>query len=56
VWDTTGDDCAGDISSALFAIHNGRLFIAGLRSYAETNNDVCIYLLKFSPIFLSLLF
>ncbi|CRL00374.1 CLUMA_CG013642, isoform A [Clunio marinus] len=39
VWDETGDDCAGDIGNALFTTHNGRLFLVGLRSYAETNDD-----------------
>lgn len=40
VWDETGDDCAGDIATALFSIHNGRLYLVGLRSYAETDDEV----------------
>lgn len=40
VWDETGDDCAGDLATALFTIHNGRLFVVGLRSYAETDEEV----------------
>ncbi|KAG5675206.1 hypothetical protein PVAND_005130 [Polypedilum vanderplanki] len=39
VWDETGDDCAGDLATALFTIHNGRLFLVGLRSYAETDDE-----------------
>ncbi|XP_070492445.1 melanization protease 1-like [Chironomus tepperi] len=39
VWDETGDDCAGDLATALFTIHNGRLFVVGLRSYAETDEE-----------------
>lgn len=40
MWDETGDDCAGDIATALFTIHNGRFFLVGLKSYAETNDEV----------------
>lgn len=40
MWDETGDDCAGDIATALFTIHNGRLFLVGLKSYAETDDEV----------------
>ena len=40
MWDETGDDCAGDLATALFTIHNGRLFVVGLRSYAETDEEV----------------
>lgn len=36
-WDEAGDDCAGDIGSPLFTIHNGRFFVVGLRSYVETD-------------------
>ena len=43
VWDETGDDCAGDLATALFTIHNGRLFVVGLRSYAETDEEVRLY-------------
>jgi len=42
VWDETGDDCAGDLATALFTIHNGRLFVVGLRSYAETDEEVSL--------------
>lgn len=38
VWDESGDDCTGDIGTPLFTTHNGRLFVIGLRSYAETDD------------------
>lgn len=38
MWDEAGDDCAGDLATALFTIHNGRFFLVGLKSYAETND------------------
>lgn len=42
VWDESGDDCTGDIGNPLFTIHNGRLFVVGLRSYVESDevNDL----------------
>jgi len=39
VWDESGDDCTGDIGTPLFTTHNGRLFVIGLRSYAETDDE-----------------
>lgn len=38
VWDESGDDCTGDIGNPLFTIHNGRLFVVGLRSYVESDD------------------
>lgn len=40
VWDESGDDCTGDIGNPLFTTHNGRLFVVGLRSYAETDDVI----------------
>lgn len=44
MWDETGDDCAGDIATALFTVHNGRYILVGLKSYAETDDEVSFYL------------
>lgn len=46
VWDETGDDCAGDIATALFTIHNGRYILVGLKSYAETDDEVSEMMVK----------
>lgn len=40
VWDESGDDCTSDIGNPLFTVHNGRLFVVGLRSYAETDDVI----------------
>jgi hypothetical protein len=41
VWDEVNDDCTGGgIGNPLFTTHNGRLFVIGLRSYAESDDDV----------------
>lgn len=38
VWDESGDECTGDIGNPLFTMHNGRLFVVGLRSYVESDD------------------
>jgi coagulation factor X len=37
-WDESGDDCTGDIGGPMFTVHNGRLFVVGLRSYLESDD------------------
>lgn len=58
VWDESGDDCTGDIGNPLFTTHNGRFFVIGLRSYAESDDvnetilsNFGVILMNFSGVF-----